>query len=94
MFRSVQNGTGTEEQHSANMAGISAFFTAYTSYLIRFQSSTWIIDTEASHHMTFDKTLFHNFRLLPSPISVTLPNSYKVKVKYRRCYSNRTHYFG
>ncbi|XP_060200717.1 uncharacterized protein LOC132628984 [Lycium barbarum] len=77
MFTSVQNGTGSQEQHTANMAGISKFFAAYTSSIKRFQTSPWIIDTGASHHMTFDKSLFHSFKLLPHPVSVTLPNSYK-----------------
>ncbi|XP_060188433.1 uncharacterized protein LOC132617449 [Lycium barbarum] len=82
MFTSVQNGTGSQEQHTVNMAGISKFFAAYTSSIKRFQTSPWIIDTGASHHMTFDKSLFHSFKLLPHPVSVTLPNSYKVNVHY------------
>lgn len=60
------------------------FLFFYSLHLLSYKISIhpWIIDTGASYDMTFDKTLFHNFRSLPSPISVTLPNSHKVKVKY------------
>ena len=35
---------------------------------------SWIIDTGASDHMTFDPTLFSHTKTLPHPISVTLPD--------------------
>jgi len=35
---------------------------------------SWIIDTGASDHMTFDLSLFSNTKSLPIPISITLPD--------------------
>lgn len=62
------------------MAGISNALRAYTSCLSSFISNPWIIDSGAAHHMTFDKSKLHNIKFLSNYVSVTLPNSYKVKV--------------
>ncbi|OIT38548.1 hypothetical protein A4A49_59384, partial [Nicotiana attenuata] len=40
----------------------------------------WILDSGASHHMTFNKTHLQNITYLPYPVLVKLPNGYKVKV--------------
>ncbi|XP_070032909.1 uncharacterized protein [Nicotiana tomentosiformis] len=41
---------------------------------------TWILDSGASNHMTFNKTSLVDIRILPYPLLVTLPNGYRVKV--------------
>uniref|UniRef100_A0A1S3X6K3 Uncharacterized protein n=1 Tax=Nicotiana tabacum TaxID=4097 RepID=A0A1S3X6K3_TOBAC len=41
---------------------------------------SWIIDSGATDHMTYDKNLLTNITDSPIPILVTLPNGYKVKV--------------
>ncbi|KAG5610653.1 hypothetical protein H5410_021934, partial [Solanum commersonii] len=44
--------------------------------------NSWILDSGASEHMTFNKHLLSNFKSLGNPIMVTLPNSHKVKVTH------------
>jgi len=44
------------------------------------KSDSWILDSEASNHMTFNISLLHNVTTLPYPVLVDLPNGYKVKV--------------
>ncbi|XP_015167311.1 uncharacterized protein [Solanum tuberosum] len=44
------------------------------------KSDSWILDSGASNHMTFNMSLLHNITLLPYPLLVALPNGYKVKV--------------
>ncbi|XP_075104151.1 uncharacterized protein LOC142178470 [Nicotiana tabacum] len=41
---------------------------------------TWILDSEATNHMTPHKYLLHNRQPLTRPYLITLPNGYKVKV--------------
>ncbi|XP_049394567.1 uncharacterized protein LOC125858815 [Solanum stenotomum] len=40
----------------------------------------WILDSGASHHMTFDRNLLVNLITLPYPLLVRLPNGYRVKI--------------
>lgn len=83
MFHSIHNGKSTasgSENHSANMAGIASSFHAFTSHFSPLTSNPWIIDSGASQHMTYDKSLLHDIKYLPTPVSVTLPNSYKVTI--------------
>lgn len=44
------------------------------------KSDLWILDSEASNHMSFHKSFLINIRPLPYPILISLPNGYKVKV--------------
>ncbi|OIT07573.1 hypothetical protein A4A49_63050, partial [Nicotiana attenuata] len=44
------------------------------------KADLWILDSGASHHMTFDKSQLHNIVNLPYPLLVKLPNGYKVRV--------------
>ena len=41
---------------------------------------SWIIDSGASHYMTYTKDNLTNLKTLPYPFLITLPNGYKVKV--------------
>ena len=43
-------------------------------------AGSWIIDSGASHHMTYTKHNLTNLKSLPYPFLITLPNGYKVKV--------------
>ncbi|XP_070036356.1 uncharacterized protein [Nicotiana tomentosiformis] len=43
-------------------------------------TDTWILDSGASNHMTFNKISLVDIRILPYPLLVTLPNGYRVKV--------------
>ncbi|OIT29318.1 hypothetical protein A4A49_57114, partial [Nicotiana attenuata] len=40
----------------------------------------WILDSEASNHMTYRKSFLTNIKTLPYPFLATLPNGYGVKV--------------
>lgn len=44
------------------------------------KSDSWILDSGASNHMTFNISLLHDTTFLPYPLLVALPNGYKVKV--------------
>lgn len=44
------------------------------------KSDLWILDSRASHHMTFHRSFTKNIEPLPYPILISLPNGYKVKV--------------
>ncbi|XP_075084997.1 uncharacterized protein LOC142168238 [Nicotiana tabacum] len=67
---------------SANFAGElmpeSGLFR--TCLLIKIENILWIIDSEASDHMTSDKSLLFNIQTLPIPYLVSLPNGYKIKI--------------
>lgn len=43
---------------------------------------SWILDTGASEHMTFDKSILFDIQILPYLLTVNLPNSYKIKVTH------------
>lgn len=44
------------------------------------RADLWILDSGASHHMTFNRKHLINILLLPYPLLVRLPNGYNVKV--------------
>lgn len=46
----------------------------------KFHAEYWIIDSGASDHMTYNKSLLKNIRDLLVPYLITLPNEYKAKV--------------
>ncbi|OIT35231.1 hypothetical protein A4A49_59315, partial [Nicotiana attenuata] len=44
------------------------------------KADSWILDSGASNHMTFNLSLLTNIVTLPYPLLVVLPHEYKVKV--------------
>ncbi|XP_019241750.1 PREDICTED: uncharacterized protein LOC109221753 [Nicotiana attenuata] len=68
-----------------NFAGISACSTHFDSNDHLCDSSSpnddsWILDSGATNHMTYNKLLLTNIKILVYPYLVSLPNGYKVKV--------------
>ncbi|XP_074290316.1 uncharacterized protein LOC141617045 [Silene latifolia] len=59
--------------HSANFADVTTDSTAYSvnSTCI---NSQWIIDTDASDHMTSNKDILHDIKHLPKPLLIGLPD--------------------
>jgi len=86
MFQSVHaegsNHSGSYADVNANMAGIAIALHLFSSCYTTFPENQWIIDTGASQHMTYDKSLLNDIKQLSKPISVRLPNAYKVKVYF------------
>lgn len=67
------------------MAGItppstSIYNTNVICYLCKLENGSWILDSGASDHMSFDVEALYDLRLLESPVSVSLPNGHKVQV--------------
>jgi len=71
---------------AVNLTGILACYSSITEIgdlscrCTKLTAGSWIIDSGASHHMTYNKTILKNIRPLPYPFLITLPNGYKVKV--------------
>ncbi|KAH0770853.1 hypothetical protein KY290_014834 [Solanum tuberosum] len=86
MFQSVHaegsNHSGSYADVNANMAGIAIALHLFSSCYTTFPENQWIIDTGASQHMTYDKSLLNDIKQLSKPISVRLPNAYRVKVYF------------
>ncbi|XP_019262147.1 PREDICTED: uncharacterized protein LOC109239985 [Nicotiana attenuata] len=69
---------------SASFAGTllpkNVVYSFSSSLLSKSDSSTWIVDSGASDHMTSNKEYLINITPLPIHFLVSLPNGYKVKV--------------
>lgn len=69
-----------------NLAGIIACHSSITEIVdlscacTTLTADSWILDSSASHHITYNKTLLTNITSLPYPFLVTLPNGYRVRV--------------
>ena len=88
------NNTGNSSREIANniaggavnFAGTLTCFSSITDIgclsctCFKLSNNSWIIDSGASNHMTFNKNLLTNIRPLPYPFLITLPNGYRVKV--------------
>ncbi|XP_019238891.1 PREDICTED: uncharacterized protein LOC109218949 [Nicotiana attenuata] len=78
-MKAGQLGTGSSDANAnLSCAGIAKFFNSYAC-LIQINCESWILDSGATEHMTFNKDFFTNFKALPKPLMVKLPNSYRVK---------------
>ena len=77
---------GNESSGAASLAGILACHSSISKIgdlsckCDKLTAGSWIIDSGASHHMTFTKDNLTNLKTLPYPFLITLPNGYKVKV--------------
>lgn len=80
------DNSGNMLSGAVNLAGILACYSSMNEIgdlscnCAKLTAGSWIIDSGASHHMTYDKTALKNTRTLPYPFLITLPNGYKVKV--------------
>lgn len=65
-----QNKTGntTPEDHIA-MAGL-AYSYSMLSFASDISGTLWIIDTGASNHMCYDKSLLHNIHIISQPFQI------------------------
>ncbi|XP_075074557.1 uncharacterized protein LOC142162140 [Nicotiana tabacum] len=84
--QNTSHGAGTVNLAAGNM-NFEDIITC-TSYIdfgklsckcFRTWTNTWILDSGASNHLTFNKTTLVDIRILPYPLLVTLPNGYRVK---------------
>ncbi|XP_019237254.1 PREDICTED: uncharacterized protein LOC109217452 [Nicotiana attenuata] len=82
--------TGSAEDSSemkagaVNFAGISACSTSLDSSVHSYEcfkpnADSWILDSGATNHMTYNKSILSNIKTLVCPFLVTLPDGYKVK---------------
>ncbi|XP_019240977.1 PREDICTED: uncharacterized protein LOC109220963 [Nicotiana attenuata] len=79
------NGGNELKAGAVNFAGISAYSTHFGSGFNLYECSksvadSWILDSGASNHMKYNKSMLSNVKILVYPFLVTLPNGYKVKV--------------
>nr|XP_016510337.1 PREDICTED: uncharacterized mitochondrial protein AtMg00810-like [Nicotiana tabacum] len=77
-----QNSAGTSDvAANVSCAGITNFFD-YFACLIQINDDSWILDSGATEHMSFNKQSFIDLKILPEPLMVKLPNSSRVKVTH------------
>jgi len=95
LFQFLSNMTSLDEQKyndqvvsGANMAGITppSVSVAYNSnaicYSCQLDNDCWVLDSGASDHISFDNKALRDLCLLEKPVSVSLPNGYKVQVTH------------
>ncbi|XP_070057828.1 uncharacterized protein [Nicotiana tomentosiformis] len=77
-----QNSVGTSDAATnVSCAGMTNFFEDITC-LNQISDESWILDSGATEHMSFNKEFFINLKTLPKPLMVKLPNSYRVKTTH------------
>ncbi|XP_070022949.1 uncharacterized protein [Nicotiana sylvestris] len=81
MNQNQQNADTSDVFANFNCSGISKYFNSY-AYYIQVDSHSWIIDSGASEHMTFNKAFLPNFKALSRHVIVNLPNSCRFKVTH------------
>ncbi|XP_015165738.1 uncharacterized protein [Solanum tuberosum] len=88
-FQGVNMKGAFPEPHSTsgavNFAGMiacnsSVNFDKLSCGCLKTKADLWILDSGATHHITFNKNHFTKLTTLPYPILVNLPNGYRVKV--------------
>lgn len=86
MKNNDQSNNVSEVTTSANCAGITLFPSPFSLNLqvdpTNYTRQTWIIDSGASEHISYNKDFFFNFEPLPKSICVNLPNSQRVEVSH------------
>lgn len=72
-----------QAESSANMisSGITKSLESHAC-LLKIDKCSWILDSGASEHITTDRSFFTNINPFTEPITVTLPNSHKVRVTH------------
>jgi len=66
---------------NTNCAGIQ-FSKTYTRSVTHIDEYSWILDSGETEHMSYNESMFINLKLLPFPLMVNLPNSYRVRVTH------------
>lgn len=85
MTNTTDENLGNNTGGAVNFAGIVACnsfidFNKLSCECFKAKFDLWILDSGATHHMTFDKTNLSNISHLSYPLLVRLPNVYRVKV--------------
>ncbi|OIT06939.1 hypothetical protein A4A49_61595, partial [Nicotiana attenuata] len=92
LLENFQPRNAGENTGNANLAGGAVSFVGTVTCCNSFEHSdhsydcfepntdSWILDSGATNHMTFKRSLLTNTKTLVYPFLVTLPNGYKVKV--------------
>ncbi|XP_060188771.1 uncharacterized protein LOC132617712 [Lycium barbarum] len=71
----------TEAFANLSFAGIKKILNTYGCF-INIDSFSWILYSGATQHITYNKSILSNLKLLPKPVMVKLSNSYRVKVTH------------
>ncbi|OIT07736.1 hypothetical protein A4A49_62856, partial [Nicotiana attenuata] len=88
-FKSGNNGDNSGNINmtggAVNFAGMTACNTSVDPSAQSYESfkenaDSWILDSGATNHMTYNKASLSNIKTLVYPFLVSLPNGYKVKV--------------
>ncbi|XP_070046395.1 uncharacterized protein [Nicotiana tomentosiformis] len=75
-FGQQVTGTSSDAFANANCAGIPSFFNSPACF-IEISSQSWILDSEASEYMSYNRKFFCVLKPLIKPRIVNLPNSQK-----------------
>nr|XP_016487144.1 PREDICTED: uncharacterized protein LOC107807306 [Nicotiana tabacum] len=92
LLQHFKTSSGGEDPNSLNLSSGAANFAGIIvcTSLVDFgklscrcfksKIDTWILDSGASNHMTFNRSSMCDITILPYPLLVVLPNGYKVRV--------------
>ena len=75
-----QDNTGTHLAAGIVACGSSIYDSQFLSCLSQLENGVWILDSGASDHMSYDHEALVDLQFFKQPLSVTLPNGYKVLV--------------
>ncbi|XP_019245187.1 PREDICTED: uncharacterized protein LOC109225050 [Nicotiana attenuata] len=81
----AENSNNSNPTNAVNFLGIvvctsSIDFDKLSCRCFKSKTDAWILDSGASNHITFNKSILSDIITLPYPLLVVLPNGYKVKV--------------
>lgn len=79
-FLSILQPSSAGPTSHSHLAGVSFFSCSLQSSREFFDQSTWIIDTGASDHISYNRSLFENFRQLTSSTKIRLPTDQIITV--------------